>query len=227
MWKKNGLTLGRPCHSFDAHYGTASMVLAGLTLLLILSVFTTNASAELKFKRTQPQYIAALAAPNAASGTGAETWGLWRKDPGPRGVWLKYYPALKAAGIAPHGWRFDKKDWWLDENGLIMEQPEFPMPAGKYLVTGGREVASVLTVHPKDASGKQSWELAKKATIHDVTHLGCRSARYTPAGDENSCSPSKAPMTAFKVAPGAAMPAVEGCKHQDYSVLIVIGRAGE
>ena len=227
MRKDYILRAGHPVHATNIQSGTASRVLGGLLLLLALFASATTAAAEPKFKRTQPQYIATLAAPDATSGAGAETWGLWRKDPGPRGVWLKYYPALKTMGVAPHGWRFDKKDWWLDENGLIMEQPDFPMPAGKYLVTGGREVASVLTVHAKDASGKQRWELAKKATIHDVTHLGCRSARYTPAGDENSCSPSKAPMTAFKVAPGADMPAVKGCKHQDYAVLIIIGIAVE
>ena len=30
-------------------------------------------------------------------------------------------------------------------------------------------------------------------------------------------------QTAFPVTPGAAMPPVEGCKKQDYEVLIVIG----
>jgi hypothetical protein len=32
-------------------------------------------------------------------------------------------------------------------------------------------------------------------------------------------------MTAFPVAPGGPMPAVEGCHKQDYEVLIVIGMA--
>jgi hypothetical protein len=54
--------------------------------------------------------------------------------------------------------------------------------------------------------------------------LRCRSARYTPAS-ANSCSPAKAAMTAFPVAPGESMPPVEGCKKQDYEVLIVIGMA--
>jgi hypothetical protein len=36
---------------------------------------------------------------------------------------------------------------------------------------------------------------------------------------------AKAAMTAFPVAPGEAMPPVEGCKKQDYEVLIVIGMA--
>ena len=41
------------------------------------------------------QYIAALADPEATSGNGAEAWGLWDKDPGPRGCKLELYPELK------------------------------------------------------------------------------------------------------------------------------------
>ena len=37
-------------------------------------------------------------------------------------------------------------DWWLEEHGLIMEKPSFPLPAGKYMVTGDREVTTELTV---------------------------------------------------------------------------------
>ena len=58
-----------------------------------------------------------------------------------------------------------------------------------------------------------------------LTHLGCRSARYTPARGSPSCSPANAPRAAFPVSPGGAMPAIEGCAKQDYSVLIVIGVA--
>ena len=47
---------------------------------------------------------------------------------------------------------------------------------GQYLVTGGREVETVLTVHPD-----QRWELADGAKLYDVTHLPCRAARYKPA----------------------------------------------
>jgi hypothetical protein len=170
------------------------------------------------------QFIAALADPTATSGTGAENWGIWRLDPGPRGVRLTSYANLMAAGgIAPARWTFNGNDWWLDENGLIMEEPEFGMPSGKYMVTGDREAVAVLTVHPKDASGTQRWELGNGATIYDVTHLRCRSARYTPAAAANQCSPDKAPQSAFRVPPGAAMPNVPGCKKQDYTVLFIIG----
>jgi hypothetical protein len=68
----------------------------------------------------------------------------------------------------------------------------------------------------------QSWELGNKATIYDVTHLKCRSARYTPVTG-GSCSPGKADQKGFPVAPGGVMPPVDGCNKQDYSVLFIIG----
>ena len=104
-----------------------------------------------------------------------------------------------------------------------MEQPTFPLPTGKYLVTGGREVTAVLTIHPTERNGESRWELDKGATLYDVTHLACRSARYTPAAGGGSCSPANVQKTAFPVAPGGVMPPVEGCTKQDYAVLIVIG----
>ena len=136
--------------------------------------------------------------------------------------------------MAPAQWKFDASDWWLEEHGLIMEKPTFPLAAGKYLVTGDREVTSVLTVYPKDKSGNQRWELSEGATLYDVTHLGCRSARYTPASANktskatvnkaaDACSPANARTKGFPVNPGGAMPAVSGCNKQDYTVLIVIG----
>jgi hypothetical protein len=202
---------------------------AWLVLMVALAPSAHGAGADpTTFKRVSPQYIASLGDPGARSGTGAESWGLWRVDPGPRGVSLDRYERLKAeGGVAPAQWRFDSRDWWLEENGLIMEKPAFPLPPGKYLVTGGREVTTVLTIHSRDKDGRQRWELGEGATIHDVTHLACRSARYTPAAGPNSCSPANAPRTAFRVAPGRPMPPVEGCNKQDYSVLVVIGVAAE
>ena len=179
-----------------------------------------------KFKRIPTQFIAALGDPGATSGSGAQSWGLWRVDPGPRGVWLKSYEKLEAAGgLAPAEWQFDNTDWWLEENGLIMEKPDFPVPAGKYVVTGAREVVTVLTVHPEDDDGGQRWELDDGAKLYDVTHLPCRSARYTPMTGNNSCSPAKAQQAAFPVTPGGPMPPVEGCLKQDYAVLFVIAVA--
>src|SRR5690242_12600215 len=177
-----------------------------------------------KFRRIEPQFIAALGDPGATSGNGAQSWGFWNQDPGPRACKLDRYPQLKAAGgVAPANWKFDAEDWWLEEHGLIMEKPTFPLPPGQYLVTGDRTVTSVLTIHPKDKDGNERWELADGATLYDVTHLGCRSARYTPAKADNSCSPANVHATGFPVNPGAAMPAVNGCHKQDYAVLIVVG----
>ena len=88
--------------------------------------------AQVKFKRIPTQFIAALSDPRATSGSNAQSWGLWREDPGPRGVRLDRYPQLKAAGTAPAQWKFDDTDWWLEEHGLIMERPDFPLPAGRY-----------------------------------------------------------------------------------------------
>ena len=177
-----------------------------------------------KFRRIEPQYIAALGDPGAKSGSGAQSWGLWSEDPGPRGCKLDRYDQLKAAGgVAPAQWKFDPADWWLEEHGFIMEKPTFPLAPGKYLVTGDRKVTTVLTIQPKDKNGIQRWELADGAILYDVTHLGCRSARYTPATANNSCSPAKVRTTGFPVNPEAAMPVVNGCRKQDYTVLIVVG----
>lgn len=64
------------------------------------------------------QFLAALGDPTASEGTGAERWGLWRQDPGPRGVWLRDYDDLvKNNGIAPRGWKFDQNDFWIEEHG--------------------------------------------------------------------------------------------------------------
>lgn len=205
---------------------TAALVIAFLAVVLTFGQTAMTAGKDqTKFKRISPQYIAVLSDPKATSGSGAETWGYWRVDPGPRGVTLSRYERLKAAGgVAPTKWQFNGADWWLEEHGLIMESPDFPVAPGKYLVTGDRETTAVLTVHPKDAGGAQRWELSDGATIYDVTHLACRSARYTPM-TANSCSPEKAQQKSFPVRPGAEMPAVEGCNKQDYAVLIVIGLA--
>ena len=198
----------------------------GLLLLVAITQPVVAAIADqTKFKSIRTQFIAALGDPASSSGSGAESWGLWRLDPGPRGVRLDNYERLKAeGGVAPAQWQFDSEDWWLEENGLIMEKPDFPLPPGKYVVTGDREMLTVLTVFPKDGAGTQRWELAD-GNLYDVTHLPCRSARYTPASSDISCSPTKAPKDEFRVSPGAVMPSVEGCNKQDYAVLFVIGVA--
>ena len=180
--------------------------------------------AQTKIRRIRTQYIAALSPEGATSGTGAETWGLWKVDPGPIGVWLRFYQALQKAGnIAPAGWRFDIDDWWLDENGLIMKAPEFPIPAGQYYVTNGEENISLLTVEEPDTESKQAWTLTDDKTIGDVTHGPCRSARYTPEGESGTCSPKYADRSAFPLKPGESPPLVSGCNRKSYAVLIVFG----
>ncbi len=192
-------------------------------MIAALLLMSHSSPAETIIKWIPTQYIAALGDPKAKSGVGAETWGLWPVDPGPRGVRLTGYTSLKeAGGIAPRGWKFNYADWWLEEHGLIMEQPTFPILPGKYVVTGNRDATATLTVHPKGADGIQHWELDHGATLYDVTHLGCRAARYTPA-TANSCTPEHADQENFPVFPGAAMPPVGGCNKQDYQVLIVVG----
>ena len=182
------------------------------------------ARAEESFVRIPTQYIAALGDSASTSGTDAATWGFWPVDPGPRGVWTRDYEELVADdGVAPDGWQFDPAAWWLEEHGLIMEAPLFPLPPGRYVVTGGREVTAVLTVEPPDASGAQAWSLADGATIYDVTHLRCRAALYTPAHAGASCTPDNTPVDVFPMSPGVAMPTVQGCSKRDYQVLIIVG----
>ncbi|NOU09770.1 MAG: hypothetical protein HOO98_07105 [Nitrospira sp.] len=194
-----------------------------MTITAVAQPVDSAGGGQTKFTRISTQYIAALGNPGATSGSGAQSWGLWPLDPGPRGVKLNRYPSLtNSGGVAPARWKFDETDWWLEEHGLIMEQPTIPLPPGKYVVTGARKVTAVLTIHPADSRGDRRWELDQGATLYDVTHLACRSARYTPVAG-NSCSPANAKQTAFPIAPGGAMPPVEGCTKQDYAVLIVIG----
>ena len=166
-----------------------------------------------KFRRIPTQFIAAdpgMRLGGASSGTGVATWGLWRDDPGPRGVWLRDYDKLVAAdGRARAGWTFDKNDWWLEEHGLIMPAPEFPLAAGKYLVTASETPRC-------SPSGADSWQL-DGGQLYDVTHLPCRSAQYTPAPGADG-SPATA-RRSDSVSPGAEMPAVAGCNKQDCEAL--------
>ncbi len=194
------------------------------TSAALIAASTGPSFAQSGIRRIPTQYIAALAPDNATSGTGAENWGLWRNDPGPIGVWLKDYDAMQAAGgRGPTGWKFDLDDWWLDENGLLMHPPEFPMPAAKFYVTNGRTSVSLLTVEEPDPDGKQSWSLSGGMNIAGVTHGPCRSARYTPEVGSGTCTPANAPQSVFPLKPRENPPAVEACNQQNYAVLIVFG----
>merc|ERR1712217_618692 len=86
------------------------------------------------------------------------------------------------------------------------EKPEFPIPSGRYLLAwlNGAKAgqSAVLTVDG------DSWALDNGATLDDVTHRPCRSARYTPS--TSNASPANAKQSDFPVTPGAEMPAVDG-----------------
>lgn len=184
---------------------TGALLVIGLVIAALGA--SAHAEDETQFKQIPLQYIVALGDPAANSGSGAEQWGLWTQDPGPRGCRLENYGELKDTGVAPAQWAYDSRDWWLEEHGLIMEKPTFPLPPGKYVVTGGREVTSILTVDPIDQDGAQHWQLSGGAKLYDVTHLPCHAARYTPAADDGACSPEAVEKAAFPVAPGVSMPA--------------------
>src|SRR5690349_9257568 len=91
---------------------------AAAAAALVPSGLAESAQLRSLFAPAPLQYIAALGDPHATSGTNAHTWGLWRQDPGPRGVPLWRYDKLKVKGVAPAGWKFDPADWWLEEHGL-------------------------------------------------------------------------------------------------------------
>lgn len=209
--------------------GRRASATAALLSAMTLAAEQPTGAEEIRWKALRPiQYIAALGDPEATSGTGAQSWGLWKLDPGPRGVDLDNIAKVESqGGVAPAGWKFDGSDWYVEEHGLIMEKPTGgdggsgeTLKPGKYLVTGARKVRTALTVFPPDATGNQRWELAE-GKLFDVTHLPCRTGRYTGAG----CTPAKARKSDFPVTPGALMPAVEGCNKQDYAVLFVLGVA--
>jgi hypothetical protein len=65
------------------------------------------------------QFIAAIDSPTASQGVSAKDWGLWKLDPGPRGVHLRDYERLIASqdNAAPLGWKFNPQDWWVEEHG--------------------------------------------------------------------------------------------------------------
>ena len=191
---------------------------------------STTSSSKMTFQRyPQLRFIAALGDPKASSGTGAEEWGLWRDDPGPRGFYLRDYDRkLKSNNI---GWTLDKDAIWIEEHGLVMPSTEnLPrtslrkstkesLPYKRYVVTGDREVTTVLTVFQ---DGR--WELTK-GSLYDVTHLPCRSAKYTPASGSGSCVPKPADQDFFPIKPGKEMPRLSNpnCAKLDYAVLFVLG----
>jgi cell division protease FtsH len=167
------------------------------------------------------QFIAAQGDPTASSGSGADRWGIWRTDPGPGGVHLHNWKRIEAAqGVTPSGWRLDRQEWWVGErHGLMMEKPDFSLLPGKYRVTGTAGTTGLTIL----SDGR--WELEGGAKLKDVTHLPCRSARYTARKPD--ASPGNAHVSAFPVIPGQPMPPVEGYDKDDYWVLFVTDVSSE
>lgn len=100
-----------------------SIVLAGATGISAFSLFQQTVYTPKGFTRfAGTQFIAATGDPAATQGViGSaknEQWGVWTRDPGPRGVYLRDYSRLlEKDKVAPVGWAFDPNDWWLEEHG--------------------------------------------------------------------------------------------------------------
>jgi hypothetical protein len=201
------------------------------TTLLLFTTFPLASPASDFIRVEETMFIAALGDPTSSKGTGASKWGIWHQDPGPRGVSLHEARQLLEAGQAPMKWSYDNQvsflghamdlenEFWVEEHGLIMETPTFPLTSlgGRFVVTGGRDLTTILTVE-KDGD---TWSLAE-GTLHDITHLPCRSAKYTPdTGTRASLLNAKA--SDFPVTPGGVMPDIKNCARKDYWVLFVVG----
>ena len=87
-------------------------------------------------------------------------------------------------------------------------------PEKRYVVTGDRDVTSVLTMR-NDGAG------TSPRALYDVTHLPCRTGVYTPRPAALASRWRR--RSAFPVKPGALMPKFEGCNTADWAVLFVVG----
>lgn len=160
-------------------------------------------------------------------GNGARSWGIWYTDPGNTGVRFPGIPQLERTGVAPSGWRYNPNEWWVEEHGLIMENPQ-PLPAGRYKVVWlNNQPPGTYSYTPTvelTVTG-DSWTLGSaagvRATLDDVTHRPCRSAKYTTPPGGGPCVPDHVPQQLFPITPGGPMPAVSGCDKLDYAVLFV------
>ena len=79
-----------------------------VTIVAVAQPVHAAGEGQTKFPRIATQFIAALGDPGATSGSGAQSWGLWPLDPGPRASELNRYQRLKdSGGVAPARWKFD------------------------------------------------------------------------------------------------------------------------
>ena len=76
----------------------------GLLVIMATAGQSVQAASEVepRFKQIRPQFIAALGDPGASSGGGAQAWGVWRLDPGPRGVWLRHSTSQLKRPVESH-----------------------------------------------------------------------------------------------------------------------------
>lgn len=153
------------------------------------------------------------------SGDGAREWGVWRTDPGNTGVRFSGIPQLEATGRAPRGWSFNPEEWWVEEHGMIMTNPD-PLPEGRYKVVWLNRRAGYVPTVELTISG-DSWTLSHGANLHDVTHGPCRSAKYTTPARGGHCVPDDIPQSRFPMPSGSVMPDVPGCDRVDYRVLFI------
>lgn len=80
--------------------------------------------------------------PQSKEGKGVEKWGVWERDPGPRGISFDQFAQFVDGGKkeAEAGWPIDTEEFWLKEHGVWIETPRYDLEPRRYLVTGG-EVA--------------------------------------------------------------------------------------
>ena len=74
-----------------------------------------------------------------------------------------------------------------------MEKPAFPIPSGRYMLAwlNGRQGGKAILTIDGDR-----WALSDGATMYDVTHLPCRSARCRPVASDSCSSGSPANASA-------------------------------
>ena len=107
---------------------TSAAVLA-IAPNLALAKENTNVKDGVTYKKINPiQFVAALGDPTAKAGTGAQDWGIWRADPGPRGVRLQGFEQLSKKGKATAGWAFDGNDAVSEALSMVCKAG-LPQPA--------------------------------------------------------------------------------------------------
>jgi hypothetical protein len=113
----------------------AAAALSVVTAVTATNLYTQTVYTPPGFQRfSSTKFIAATGDPTANQGiigsAQEEQWGVWNRDPGPPGVFLRDYQTSLLNNkqstsnsdsddsiVAPAGWKFDKNDWWLEEHG--------------------------------------------------------------------------------------------------------------